>query len=95
MTTRTNRRQRIADTWKHIHRREWIIKNVYNSSVDVWTKSENQSHRLSKQKVHCSCPMCACKTNNRQRGYKNNWKHSDLKKIAFGNFVEELDEVLD
>ena len=44
-------------------------------------------HQYSKNKIHCSCPMCTQKTNNRGRnkwygkGCKN-WKHSDLIKIG-------------
>ena len=43
-------------------------------------------HQYSKNKIHCSCPRCSFKTNNRSRrkwygkGGKN-WKHSDLIKI--------------
>ena len=36
-------------------------------------------HQYSKNKVHCSCPMCRAKTSD-ENG--ENWKHSDLIKIA-------------
>ena len=57
---------------------------------DVWMWPEHpyydNLHQYSKNKIHCSCPMCKQKTNNRGRqkyygiGSKN-WKHSDLVKI--------------
>ena len=31
-------------------------------------------HQYSKNKIHCSCPMCSCKTNN--KGKKGNWEHT-------------------
>ncbi len=47
-------------------------------------------HQYSKNKIHCSCPMCSQKTNNKgKRRLKpgnylpaKNWKHSDLVKIS-------------
>lgn len=41
---------------KHIHKRENIIKNVYCDKV-WYDMIKSQSHRLSKGKVHCSCPF--------------------------------------
>lgn len=44
-------------------------------------------HQYSKNKIHCSCPMCSAKTKNKGRRKKNwwapprNYKISDLKKI--------------
>ena len=31
-------------------------------------------HQYSKNKIHCSCPLCSCKTNN--KGKKGNWEHT-------------------
>ena len=65
--------------WKKAIRKKKII-NAYG-----WDYYDNL-HQYSKNKIHCSCPMCAKKTNNRGRhkyygkGGKN-WKHSDLIKI--------------
>ena len=39
-------------------------------------------NQYSKNKVHCSCPMCSAKSNSK---YGKNWTHSDLKKIASMN----------
>ncbi len=46
-------------------------------------------HQYSKNKIHCSCPMCRRKTNNKgYYGRPKDWKHSDLVKI------ERLEEQL-
>ena len=57
---------------------------------DAWMWPEHHYydnlHQYSKNKIHCSCPICTQKTNNRGRqkyygiGSKN-WKRSDLVKI--------------
>ena len=47
----------------------------------------NNLHQYSKNKIHCSCPLCSAKTRNKgRRDRKNyapslNYKHSDIKKI--------------
>ena len=43
-------------------------------------------HQYSKNKIHCSCPMCACKVtskvhNNTYHRKGKNWSIADLKKI--------------
>ena len=35
-------------------------------------------HQYSKNKIHCSCPMCASKTNRKRKG---NYKISDIRKL--------------
>lgn len=47
----------------------------------------NNLHEYSKNKIHCSCPMCSEKTRNKGRRAKGpiwaksiNYKHSDLVK---------------
>jgi hypothetical protein len=50
----------------------------------------NNLHQYSKNKIHCSCSMCSAKSKNKgkrrmKRGNyasSQNWKHSDLIKIA-------------
>ena len=59
---------------------------AHSYSLFAFTGWYNNLHQYSKNKIHCSCPMCTQKTNNRGRhkyygkGSKN-WKHSDLVKI--------------
>lgn len=45
-------------------------------------------HQFSKNKIHCSCPMCSTKSKNRGRRRKKawysptyNWKITDLRKF--------------
>lgn len=47
----------------------------------------NNLHQYADNKIHCSCPMCSAKTNNKNRsgarGWEpsENWSISDQKKI--------------
>lgn len=50
----------------------------------------NNLHQYFKNKIHCSCSLCAEKTNNRHLNMattkhrnKKNWKHSDLKRMCY------------
>lgn len=44
-------------------------------------------HQYSKNKIHCSCPMCSAKTRNKGKSKHKgmsrpiNYKHSDIKKL--------------
>lgn len=66
---------------KHINRKKKIAEH------NGWV--ERHDGALSKGKVHCSCPMCANKTNTKHMGRvgkywchkPTNWKHSDLLKL--------------
>lgn len=64
---------------KHIHRKKKLgrcFKLKYDGMY-------------SKNKIHCSCPMCTRKTNNKGKNRlkhgnyypSKDWKHSDLQKI--------------
>ena len=46
---------------KHIARKKRICKNVYGFD---WYR--NGDGHYNKGKIHCSCPMCAAKTNDRK-----------------------------
>lgn len=68
---------------KHINRKKRIIKE----QNDYW--SYTHDGELSKGKIHCGCPLCRCKTNNKHRKVywqsSKMWKHSDLQKIESMN----------
>ena len=50
-------------------------------------------HQYSKNKIFCSCPMCARKTNNRGNyGPSMNWGPSDRRKLDAMNYEEEESE---
>ena len=75
--------------WKKAIRKKNICEQVYG--IEYY----NNLHQYSKNKVHCSCPLCAAKTgdahNNRkitgthQRYGKKNWKIGDKRKIQILN----------
>ena len=51
-------------------------------------------HQYSKNKIHCSCPMCSCKTNGKKR-YEScsmNWKPSERRKLDEMDY-EENEEI--
>ena len=64
--------------WKKAIRKKRII-NAYG-----WDYYDNL-HQYSKNKIHCSCPMCTAKTNNRGRPVygtgKHNWSTADRRRI--------------
>lgn len=76
------------ESYTHIKRKENILKNVYDAGYGDCKNNEKlgsyygytkgQPHRLSKEKIHCSCPMCREKT--KERG----WKHTDVVNMMKG-----------
>lgn len=73
--------------WRHAIRKRRIAREVY-SGEPGWEYYPNL-HQFSKNKIHCSCPLCSAKTRNKGKRRKNvhgfslsiNYKISDLKKI--------------
>ena len=62
---------------KHIKRKADILNHVYwGDAFQGFTKGH--SHWLSKNKIHCSCPMCREKT--KEIGFK----HADLINMSKG-----------
>ena len=81
-----NRAERRHNDWVKIHRKVDIIKNIYKDESWYDVAFAGEEHRLSKYKVHCSCPMCSAKTN------RNGYKISDLKKLeALQSSLDEED----
>lgn len=72
---RTQAEKRHND-WKKAIRKKKII-NAYG-----WDYYDNL-HQYSKNKIHCSCPMCRAKTGKRKTWGTNhkNWPFSDKKRI--------------
>ena len=87
---------------RNVSRRKALRKK--RISDNFWTHASNYPyydnlHQYSKNKIHCSCPMCSQKTKNKgKRARKNynpthNYKASDLrKKIAMDLQEEEYCE---
>ena len=79
------------------NRRISIIKALRKRRIDhevyrYWYDDPNHGfygnlHQYSKNKIHCSCPMCSAKTKNKGRRKKNwwapprNYEISDVRKI--------------
>ena len=62
-----------------------------------WPLYYNNLHQYSKNKIHCSCPMCQAKTNgkNSWSGPSKNWKISDRRKIESLNESQEEEEAVE
>lgn len=71
MHTNHNKSYKRFKTQVHISRKKRIVKDCWGLSSDFIPNVLTQPHRLSKGKVHCSCPMCSQKTR------KNGWKYRD------------------
>lgn len=80
---------------KHINRRKKIAQKIYGNNFEII------DGKYDKGKVHCSCPMCSRKTNNKGKhrlkhgNYypSKDWKHSDAIKIL--DMEQEMKEYLD
>lgn len=63
MRTRAERRRNNINK---ALRKKKIAKEVYWSPAFAWEYYDNL-HQYSKNKIHCSCPICATKTKNKGR----------------------------
>lgn len=87
--------------WRHARRKRCIARQVYKAwhwgEID-WDYYDHL-HQFSKNKIHCSCPMCSAKTRNKGKRRQSahgfapslNYKISDLRKIQRLEFSEEED----
>lgn len=76
-----NTAEKRHNDWKKAIRKKKII-NAYG-----WDYYDNL-HQYSKNKIHCSCPLCRSKTNNKgsRFGPRENWSIADTRRI------EEMEE---
>ena len=79
---RTHAEKRHND-WKKAIRKKKII-NAYG--FDYY----DNLHQYSKNKIHCSCPLCRAKTRDNTYGPKEQWPIRDEKRID-----EMHDQILD
>lgn len=81
-----NRAERRHNDWTKAIRKRRITRER-----DPWSKFPwfAELHMYSKNKIHCSCPMCRCKSNN--PGESMNWPISDLKKLE--DMKEQIEEM--
>ena len=88
---------------RDVSRRKALRKRRISREVDYWSPGSrgehfDNLHQYSKNKVHCSCPLCSTKTRNKgRRDRKNyqrsiNYKKSDLvKQMSMDAQMEEYD----
>ena len=92
-TMNHTKQQTRENNWKHALRKRRIAREVLK-----WDYYNNL-HQYSKNKIHCSCPLCSAKTNNKGKARlrsgnydpSKNWKHSELQKIQSMN--EQIEEI--
>ena len=78
---RTRGERRCNNVKKAIRKRN--ITRSWGWSTEYY----DNLHQYSKNKIHCSCPLCAAKTRNKCRSRRKmwqkslNWSISDMKKI--------------
>lgn len=90
MTGGENRRISIV---KALRKR--TIANVMYNWYDSGFSYYNNLHQYSKNKVHCSCPLCSAKTRNKAYGRRNamapkiNYTISDMRKIQRLEYVDD------
>ena len=79
-------KRRKLDAKKAVRKRK-LAKELYPSDGESEWEYYNNLHQYSKNKIHCSCPLCRAKTSKKKSKYGSferngkNWKHSDKKKI--------------
>ena len=81
---RTHAEKRHND-WKKAIRKKKII-NAYG-----WDYYDNL-HQYSKNKIHCSCPMCSQKTNNKNRKGARGWEPSKNWCVKDEKRIEEMED---
>ena len=78
----------IEKTENHIKKKEKILKNIIWADMDCSSMEViQQHHRLSKAKVHCSCPMCTEKVSNL------GWKYKDRINLSKGDDKTEAEYI--
>lgn len=78
MRTRSERRH---NDWKKAIRKQHMAGDWYDNL-----------HQYSKNKIHCSCPVCRSKTRPKQQcGPAENWPERDIRQ--FENMVQQINEM--
>ena len=87
--SRTRSDRRFLDFLKARRKRK-ICLEVYWDHNDWY----DNLHQYSKNKIHCSCPMCSRKTNNRDGyGARRYWPAADKRRIDEMDYeIDELTE---
>ena len=97
MTGGENRRRSILKAIRkrkidHAVSYQFYYRGVENDTNIGWYKN---LHQYSKNKIHCSCPMCSAKTRNKGRSKHKgmspsiNYKISDVRKLQRLEYQDE------
>ena len=91
-----SRAQRRKDDYIKACRKQQIVQEIYG-----WDDWYNNLHQYSKNKIHCSCPMCAAKTNPKRKRIAHGYTISDRRKLLNNNVdinneydISESNEIL-
>ena len=85
--------------YRKAKRKQRITEEVYWGGLSY--PYYDNLHQFSKNKIHCSCPMCSAKTRNKKRRKNNgrgfapsiNYKISDLRKVqSMDSQIEDMIE---
>ncbi len=84
---------------RDVSKRKAERKRKLSRQMYTWLHSDyyDNLHQYSKNKIHCSCPMCSTKTRNKGKRMKKNYhrainyKGSDMRKmISMDDQMEEF-----
>ena len=79
------RARRRKNNWRKARRKEWIVRHIY-----CWDKGwYDNLHQYSKGKIHCSCPLCAAKTNPKRKRIGRGYVGKDLRRILEMEYEEK------
>lgn len=83
-----NRAEKRHNDWKKAIRKRKIVKEVYCWNSEWY----DNLHQYSKNKIHCSCPLCRAKTAKKKQVWSGgkNWPVTDERRIE-----EMNDQILD
>lgn len=83
-----NRAKRRKNDWKKAIRKQKLSK-MYAAFPEGWY---HNLHEYSKGKIHCSCPLCAAKTNPKRKLISVGNTMQDQKRIDEMIFEEKEEE---
>ena len=86
-----NKAEKRHNDWKKAIRKRKIDRERDPRDTHDWY---DNLHQYSKNKIHCSCPLCSCKTRGKTvkktGGPGENWSLQDTKRLE-----EMKDQILD
>lgn len=82
------RAERRKNDYRKAQHKRYIVHHVYGL-LEGWY---DNLHQYSKNKVHCSCPLCAAKTNPKRKRIGRGYTMQDQRRVDEMVFEEEEDE---